>query len=191
MIKATIQTDEILYKAICKGSYSAFDSLFIRYYPKLCAYAAQFVDMEDAEEIVQDIMLWLWENRKNATVDTSVQNYLFRSVRNKCITLINRNKVKQKRDNILQAEMLGTFNDPDFYIFEELKQRLKTAISALPESYKVAFEMNRFQNMTYKDIALKLNVSPKTVDYRIQQALKLLREELKEYLPLALLLYLN
>ena len=54
----------------------------------------------------------------------------------------------------------------------------------LPENYRQAFEMNRFQDMTYKEIASHLNISSKTVDYRIQQALKILRIKLKDYMPL-------
>ena len=71
---------------------------------------------------------------------------------------------------------------------EELTRNIEAALARLPESYREAFEMNRFQNMTYNEIAQKLNVSSKTVDYRIQQALKLLRVELKDYLPLLMAL---
>ena len=80
------------------------------------------------------------------------------------------------------------YEDPDFYIVEELTRNIENALSRLPETYREAFEMNRFQSMTYNEIAEKLNVSSKTVDYRIQQALKLLRVELKDYLPLLMAL---
>lgn len=72
--------------------------------------------------------------------------------------------------------------EESFYRFQELSKRLKEAINTLPSSYREAFIMHRFQGKSYKDIADILNVSPKTVDYRIQQALKLLRKELQEYL---------
>jgi RNA polymerase sigma-70 factor (ECF subfamily) len=80
------------------------------------------------------------------------------------------------------------FDDPDFYVFEELSQKIQSALEALPSNYREAFEMNRFQKLTYKEIASQLNVSSKTVDYRIQQALKQLRIDLKDYLPLILFL---
>lgn len=180
-------TDELLYSLIQKGDKTAFDMLFLKYYPALCAYGKQFVEMEDAEEIVQDVMLWLWENKESTIVETSMQHYLFRSVKNKCITLINKNILKQKVNHILQSEMQEIFGDPDFYIVEELTQNIDKAIRKLPESYRIAFEMNRFQNKTYQEIANELEISPKTVDYRIQQALKILRRELKDYLPLIIL----
>ena len=158
--------DEILFQRIQAGDVKAFDVLFMRYYPLLCAYAKQFVNVDDGQEIVQDVMVWFWENS----------------------TLINRNELKQQIVNTLYADWQSQYEDPDFYVVEELTRNIEAALSRLPESYREAFEMNRFQNMTYNEIAQKLNVSSKTVDYRIQQALKLLRVELKDYLPLLMAL---
>lgn len=116
------------------------------------------------------------------------EDYLFKAVKNRCLTLINRNELKQQIVNTLYADWQSQYEDPDFYVVEELTRNIEAALSRLPESYREAFEMNRFQNMTYNEIAQKLNVSSKTVDYRIQQALKLLRVELKDYLPLLMAL---
>ena len=77
-------------------------------------------------------------------------------------------------------------HDMDFYQIKELTKRIEDAVAALPESYRQAFVMHRFRDMSYKEIAETLEVSPKTVDYRIQQALKQLRIDLKDYLPLLL-----
>lgn len=76
------------------------------------------------------------------------------------------------------------YDDPDFYLLEELTAKLNDALERLPHNYKEAFVKNRFDNMTYKEIADELNVSTKTIDYRIQQALKILKVELKDYLPM-------
>lgn len=176
--------DNQLFQAVKEGDKKAFDTLFLRYYPMLCDYAKQFVDLEDGKEIVQDVMVWFWENKEMQTFDTSLKNYLFKSVRNRCLTLTNRNEIKQRIQKKLQVHMEQLYEDPDFYIVEELAGKIETAIMRLPESYREAFELNRFQNMTYNEIAFKLGVSPKTIDYKIQQALKILRHELKEYLPL-------
>ena len=85
-----------------------------------------------------------------------------------------------------RAIMQEMLQDTDLYQVEELTQRIKDAIATLPESYREAFVMHRFRDMSYKEIAEILGVSPKTVDYRIQQALKQLRVDLKDYLPLLL-----
>jgi RNA polymerase sigma-70 factor (ECF subfamily) len=82
--------------------------------------------------------------------------------------------------------MQSLIDDTNFYLIEELTIRIQEAVETLPESYKEAFVMHRFKNMSYKEIAEILGISPKTVDYRIQQALKQLRVDLKDYLPLLL-----
>lgn len=176
--------DETLFQDIREGDMKAFDTLFLHYYPILCAYAKQFVDFEDGQEIVQDVMIWFWENCNMEVIESSPKNYLFKAVRNRCITLINRNELKQEVVSKFYKGFQSRYEDPDFYIVEELTQNIETALSRLPDSYREAFEMNRFQDMTYHEIAEMLNVSSKTVDYRIQQALRFLRTELKEYLPL-------
>lgn len=180
--------DEILFQKVQAGDMKAFDMLFMRYYPLLCAYAKRFVDFDDGQEIVQDVMVWLWENRAMQVIESSPKNYLFKAVKNRCLTLINRNELKQRIVDTISVNMQAQYEDPDFYVVEELARNIETALARLPESYREAFEMNRFQHMTYSEIAEKLDVSSKTVDYRIQQALKILRTELKDYLPVLMAL---
>lgn len=183
--------DAELYLQLRKGDNIAFDSLFLKYYSTLCAYAKQFVSREDAEEVVQETMLWLWEYRNMHNIETSLGQYLFRSVKNKCLTLINRDLIKSRVNTVLQSQWQNIFDSPDFYIIEELTTKIENAIQSLPETYRVAFEMNRFQNKTYQEIAEELDISSKTVAYRIQQALKILRFELKDYLVLLLISLLD
>lgn len=181
--------DKQLYISMQQGNKKAFDTLFIKYYAMLCAFARSFVSLEDAEEVVQDTMLQIWENRKTNHIDSSVHHYLFKAVKNKCYTLMTRNSLRFQIENILTPDTQELFEDPDFYIIDELTQKIEKAILNLPESYRIAFEMHRFQNKTYQEIAEELNISSKTVDYRIQQALKQLRKELKDYLPLLLFFF--
>lgn len=179
-------SDELLFRQIQHGDEDAFKQLFLRHYPALCAYARQFVEPNDGQEIVSDVMVWLWENKEMQVFDISLKSYLFKSVKNRCLTLINRNEVKQRIEKIVFDDLQSQYDDPDFYVVKELSERIEKAISRLPQSYREAFELNRFQNLTYHEIAERLSVSPKTIDYRIQQALKQLRVELKDYLPLLL-----
>ena len=179
-------TDEILFRNIQQGYEDAFEALFLRHYAALCAYARTFVEPDDGQEIVSDVMVWLWENRGMQTFELSLKSYLFRAVKNRCLTLITRNEVKQRiRQNIFE-DLQSQYDDPDFYIVDELSRKIEEALQRLPENVREAFELNRFKNLTYNEIAVRLGVSPKTVDYRIQQALKQLRVELKDYLPLLL-----
>jgi RNA polymerase sigma-70 factor (ECF subfamily) len=178
--------DTVLLIALRRGDKNAFDTLFRKYYPMLCAYGSRFVEPEDAEEVVQDIMLWLWEKRDSHQVSTSLSQYLFKAVYHGVLSHISRLRLKHKADTHFYREMQDMLQDTDFYLIEELSRHIHDAVMALPQSYREAFVMHRFKNMSYKEIAGVMNISPKTVDYRIQQALKQLRIDLKDYLPLAL-----
>ena len=185
-----LQTTEerFLLSAMQHGDLKAYGVLFRRYYPMLCAYSTKFVELKDAEEIVQDVMVWLWENRETQTFETSLSQSLFKTVYHRAINLIVRHRSQLRADTLFYENMQEMLQDTDFYQLEELQKRIREAVDALPPAYREAFVMHRFDNKSYKEIAEVLQVSPKTVDYRIQQALKQLRITLKDYLPLILLL---
>ena len=178
--------DNSLLSAIKNGDEKAFDILFRKYYPMLCAYGHKFVELEDAEECVQDAMLWIWENREVVVIQSSLSSYLFSIVHHRALNRITQKEVKVRAENYFYQEMQSLIEDTNFYQIEELTKRIQTAVASLPDSYREAFVMHRFKDMSYKEIAELLGVSPKTIDYRIQQALKQLRIDLKDYLPLLL-----
>ena len=186
MKEVHLSESNFLLSAIQRGDQKAFDALFRRYYPVLCAYGHRFVDLEDAEEIVQDSLLWIWENRENLFIETSLSSYLFKMIYRKALNKLAHIDATQRADTRFYEEMQEMLQDTDLYQVEELTQRIKDAIATLPESYRETFVMHRFRDMSYKEIAEILGISPKTVDYRIQQALKQLRVDLKDYLPLLL-----
>ena len=185
------QDDQLLISSIRNGNEESFALLFKKYYPMLCAYGSRFVELEDAEECVQDALLWLWENREVLVIQSSLSNYLFTIVHHRAISRIRQLEAKSRAETYFYEEMQDLITDVDFYCLHELSRRIRQALDNLPPAYREAFVMHRFKNMTYKEIASLLNVSPKTVDYRIQQALKLLRIELKDYLPLLAYLFIQ
>ncbi|WP_195663049.1 RNA polymerase sigma-70 factor [Bacteroides congonensis] len=186
-MKETYQSDnDFLLSAVQRGDQKAFDTLFRRYYPMLCAYGHRFVELEDAEEIVEDSLLWIWENRETLVIESSLNSYLFKMVYRRALNKLAHIDATQRADTRFYEEMQEMLQDTDYYQVEELTRRIEEAVAALPESYREAFVMHRFRDMSYKEIAETLGVSPKTIDYRIQQALKQLRTDLKDYLPLLL-----
>jgi len=178
-----------MIRLLKEGNEEAFEEVYREYYRGLCAFASQYVPaVEECEEIVQDVMMWLWENRSVLLPEMSVKSLLFTIVKNKCLNSISHHQIKQRVHESLYAKFEDQFEDPDLYVESELMASLDKAIHGLPEDYRKAFTMNRFENLTYNEIAEKMNVSSKTIAYRISQALKLLREDLKEYLPLLVFL---
>ncbi|MDE5761410.1 RNA polymerase sigma-70 factor [uncultured Bacteroides sp.] len=183
--------DMALLHSLQRGNQEAFDGLFRMYYPMLCAYAHRFVEQADAEEIVQDVMLWMWEKRLELPIESSLSQYLFKTTYHRALNLIARKEVISRAETFFYTKHQEMPEEVDYYQIEELSRKIEEAIDALPESYRSAFIMHRFKNMSYKEIAAVYDVSPKTIDYRIQQSLKLLREELKDYLPVTLLFALG
>ena len=181
--------DKLVTDNIRRLDKNKFDKLYVEHYPSLLAYARNFVIHEDAEEAVQDVMVWLWENRKTVEIKSSLKNYLFRSVRNSCMTLLTQGQAQQRMRQAIFEKIQPFYEDIDLYTVEELTQKIEEALTRLPESYRIAFEKSRFEDMTYPEIAAELNVSIKTIEYRMTQALKQLRAELKEYLSLVILIF--
>lgn len=176
--------DLSLLDALRRGDDNAFDDLFRRYYPLLCAYAHRLVSLEIAEEIVQEVMLWLWENRTDLIIESSLNQYLFKMTYRRVLNYLTREQIKTKAEVAFYERTQAALGEVDYAHFKELDLKVKEALEALPEKYREAFIMHRFKELNYKEIAEELHVSPQTVAYRIQQALKLLRISLKDYLPL-------
>lgn len=178
---------DIISLELIQGKECAFDTVYKQYYRGLCAFASQYVLLSEAEELVQDTMMWLWENRTKLIPEQSLKSLLFTIVRNKCLNTINHSQVKQQVHEKLYEVYRDEFENPDLYM-GELMDLVSKSISELPEDYRKAFEMNRFENLTYQEIADQAGVSSKTIAYRISQALKILRTDLKDYIPLLLFL---
>lgn len=166
----------------------AFKELFYDFYPTLCVFAQRYISIpETCEDIVQETFYNLWKNRKKIEVTSSFRNLLTTSVKNRCVDYIRRQSVRQihsERDPY--QEIIDT--PEEIYTISELEKMLKTALDRLLPNVRKAFEMSRFENMTYNKIAEEMDVSPKTVEAYISKALSILRVELKDYLPLVLLL---
>ena len=178
--------DHQILLGLKEGNEKAFDAVYRHYYGGLCAFASQYVSAANCEEIVQDVMMWLWESRQTIANELSLKSLLFTITKNKCLNHISHLQVKQRVHEKLYQKFVTQFEDPDFYIPGELMEKLDQAIKSLPEDYRKSFEMNRFEDLTYKEIAEKLDLSEKTIAYRISQALKILRKEMKDYLPFLL-----
>lgn len=110
---------------------------------------------------------------------TDIENPSFTIVKNKALNRISHFEIKRKVHQEIVEKYEGEFSNPDFYLENELLRLYEEALKQLPEEYRKAYEMNRNHRLTHKEIAEKLKVSPQTVNYRIGQALKLLRVALK------------
>ena len=177
-----------------------FDSIYINNFSRLFLFAKEYVLFdEEAENIVQDIFLMLWEKREALRVDVSLTAYLFTLVKNKCIDFLRHQMVEQMYSENVKHEYNEELNvklfalesfDHDFSSEEDIETLLRNAIDKLPERCRLIFIKSRIEGKKYKEIAEELNLSVNTVEGQISIALKKLREELKDYLPLLLFLFI-
>lgn len=171
------------------GDEKCFDALFRRYYKPLCTYATRFVTTARAEELVQDTLMWVWENRQTLIPEMPLKSLLFTIVKNKSLNSVSHNTIKSRVIRQLADDFEEEFDDPDFYLEGELLRRFTEALRKMPAEFQQTFRMHRLEGMTHRQIADALNVSPQTVNYRIGQTVRLLREELKDYWPILALLF--
>lgn len=185
-----INNNKSIINALKAGEEYVFDAVYRYYFRRLCAFCSQYVsEQEEIEEIVQDTMMWLWENRCSLMEELTLKTLLFTIVKNKALNRISHFEIRRKVHQGITEKFEKEFDNPDFYLENELFRLYENALKQLPKDYREAYEMNRNHRMTHKEIAEKLNVSPQTVNYRIGQALKLLRIALKDYLPLFILYF--
>ncbi len=171
---------------IREGNEDAFEYIFKKYYAPLCAFASNYIEESECENIVQETMLWLWENRRLLIPDYQLKSFLFTVVKNKCLNVITQKGVKNRVHQELFDKYQNPLDNPDFYISDELQNIIETTVNNMPEDYRTAFVLNRYDCKKYDEIAEILGVSPKTISYRISNAIKILRVALKEYLLLLL-----
>ncbi len=171
-----------LFDRIKKGDEKAFETFFHKYYGQLCLYATKIINNNSAaEEIVQDFFVKIWEKREHTNIETSIKNYLFRSIKNLCINYIQHNKTKIQYAQKVISEIENNFADENSFPEIELSQKIEESINSLPEKRKEIFRLSRQEGLKYKEIAEKLNISIKTVETQMSLAIKTLRDILKNY----------
>ena len=175
-------SDNEIIKRIRQGDVKQFESLFRSSYVSLVRYAKSFVrDHDTAEEIVQDLFFRLWDERKKVTIETSLNGYLFRAVHNRCLHLLEHRKVIEKHEREITQEQTGsTENVSELIQYNELQSAVARILERLPERCGKIFCMNRFEGLTYNEIAKKLAVSVKTVEADMGKAIKEFRKALKK-----------
>jgi RNA polymerase sigma-70 factor, ECF subfamily len=181
--------DNQVLETIKSGNESAFEMIFKSYYQPLCRYAYTFLqDKEEAEEVVQSVFISLWEKRNALEIQTSFKAYLYRMVRNSCLNLIKHEKVKQQHAAHELAVAEVSYDSVSEKVnASELTLKISEAMKVLPEQCRLVFQLSRFEELKYQEIADQLQISVKTVENHMGKALKIMREQLKDYLPLFLI----
>ena len=175
--------DPTLLQAIRQGDEPAFDTLFRKYYEPLCHYACTLTDgdLDEAEDLVQQTFVKLWEQRAAFDVQWSVKAYLYKMVHNRCLNRLRDARTREKY-KVYNAELLEQAHEHQPGAATELSERIQKALSTLPPECRRIFELSRFEELKYREIADQLGISIKTVETQMGKALRLMRTELADYL---------
>ena len=168
---------------------TAFEQVFKTHFKRLHAYAFTILrDEEEAEEMVQQVFFKLWERNENLSLTGSVSSYLYRAVHNESLNYIKHQKVRSNHQLHVAYSMKNEVEHPAKKVIAgELEKKIHAALNELPEQCRTIFQMSRFDELKYREIADKLGISVKTVENQMGKALKLLRAKLVDFLIFILL----
>ena len=174
-----------------EGDESAFTEIYQHFWSSLYAVTYNHVrDRAVAEELVQDLFANLWLKRANLSIHTSLRGYLFTAIRNQIYDYIDKQTVRQRvHSHLYHTKQEAVYDTEESVNFNELTNDLSAAMERLPPTARTVFYLSRYQYLSTQEIAQRLQLSPKTVEYHLTQALRLLRVQLKDYILLALIFF--
>lgn len=188
--------NEAIGTLLAQRDETAFEQVFKTHFKRLHAYAFTILRNEgEAEEMVQQVFFKLWDRNvrkdsfgENLTLTGSVSAYLYRAVHNESLNYIKHQKVRSNHQLHVAYSMKNEVEHPAKKVMaRELEKKIHTALNELPEQCRTIFQMSRFDELKYREIAAKLGISVKTVENQMGKALKLLREKLVDFLIFILL----
>ncbi len=166
---------------------------------KFIRFAYNYVyDRPAAEDIVMDSFVYWWENRENLRDESNIPAYILTVVKHKCIDYLKMKRIHADTHSRIYDDAVWEINmaissleafDPYKIMTAELRAAVDSALAKLPWKTRRVFLMSRMEDMTYAEISERENMSVKVVEYHISKALRHLRSELSDLLPLALLIY--
>lgn len=171
-----------ILKELKNGDHAAFEKIFIQYNKQLYQFSLSYIKSENAaEDIVQDVFIKIWKNRKEIKTDTSFQSYLFTITLNSLRKYFN----QLTRLNELKHDILfdSHGHNPDFddtSNYQFMLDKLEEFINQMPEKRKEVFMKKKFEEKSLKEISEELNITTKTVEYHITEAMKYLRSEFEK-----------
>jgi RNA polymerase sigma-70 factor (ECF subfamily) len=186
-------SDEVLLELLKDDDRKAFECLYRKYWSRLYDTAYKRLKSREAvEEIIQDLFTTLWCKRETIQITHSFSTYIFASLKYRIINYIRLEIVKNKYiHSVKHTQLSYDYAVEESVSYNELNTALESTINDLPERCRLVFNLSRKENLSFKEIAAELNISINTVEKQIGKALKILRANLKDYVPTFAFLFLH
>lgn len=191
-------SDKEILRNISIGNEDAFEFVFLTLYNELCMYACGILkDRDSAEEVVQEVFVKLWETSNELSIKLSIKAYLYKAVHNRCINFLNHMQIikkyaseSAKNESNLVSPVTSDYPIANLLV-QELEEKINQSILDLPKQCREVFLLIRYEDLSYTEAAEKLGVSVNTIKTQLQRALSRLRENLKNYLPVLIIILLG
>lgn len=189
-MQQTISIDTQDFIAVARDDRNAFERLFRRYYRLLCDYGRSILgDRELAEDVVQEVFIYFWNNREVIHIQMSVKAYLYTAVRHGALNVLKKQLIERKHNP--QLTEFVEFLQTSEYSDEEQEEinRIRQVMTELPKQCLKVFLMSAVDGKKYQEIADELDISINTVKTHISKAYRLIREKTSGDMPLVLLVF--
>ncbi|MCT4603371.1 MAG: RNA polymerase sigma-70 factor [Marinifilum sp.] len=172
-----------------KKDEKAYQKLYDDFFPSLVAFANKYVyDDSLSEDIVQEVLITLWQNSTKINIHTSIKSYLYSAVRNSAINYLEKKTVEEKRkEGYLFSGYIYNSEDKEFAFSQDVYYHLHNAIKHLPKKSREVIIMS-LNEMSLSEIQEELNVSINTVKTNKRRAYAMLREKLKKIFLISIIL---
>ncbi|SDD77741.1 RNA polymerase sigma-70 factor, ECF subfamily [Mucilaginibacter pineti] len=181
--------DHLLIQKCREGNSKAFDQLFFRYFSRLYKYTIHHTGNEQlAEELVMDLMLWIWNKKETIEVKGDLSSYLFKAIKNAIYNHFRKIELDTIPIDLIIVDPPAYDNIDDQIAARELEEEYQLSLTMLTPQRRKVFELSREQDMTYAEIAGHLNLSVKTVEAHVSASLQFMRKRFKNYADLVTLI---
>lgn len=188
--------DSSLIGKLKNGDVSSFEVIYKSHYRRIFHFALQYLrDEEACSNIIQDVFSSLWDNKGKLSGEANLNAWLFTVTKNRCLKYIRDRKSEERHLGNLAVQRMSLIHDAlnsldtSPMAFQEIEKIIQQTLNSLTPQCRRAFEMSRFDEMKYSEIADEMQIARKTVETHISNALKIFRTALKDYLPLMIFLF--
>nr|WP_320023597.1 RNA polymerase sigma-70 factor [uncultured Draconibacterium sp.] len=169
-----------ILSALAQDDEASLEKLFNHYYPRLFNFSKSILKLEDGiDDILQEVFVKIWKNRKNINSAATFNSYIFIITRNLLLNELRRQlSFQNTKEEVKRLSLANEYSLSEQIDYQELKEKIDAFVEELPDRQKEVFLLSRNEGLSHKEIAEKLGIKPKTVEYHITLAVRCLKEKI-------------